>query len=550
MLKIVFIDDEDIIIKGLKVLIDWASLDIEIAGEAYDGEEGINLIKDIKPDIVISDIRMPVLNGLNVLGMIHDFNSAIRVILLSGYSDFEYAKEAIEKGAFCYLLKPISKSELTEKIIKAKEEILQGREINRKEEKNKQTLRDLTLIAQKEYLKDVLMGKNASLERINEIWSVHGFDPNPAKLCIAVFEPDNSPVPGFSIPEELPILKNTIDNIIEEILIRENVGLLLPYTEKTALIMYFNDPYAIQKGIFDTVNEIKETVYDFIKATLSVGIGSVCDNSMGLAKSFKDANYALESKFLYGNNVTINICDIVNGTDDSRFNPTPILKEIVHNVEICDKSRVSSLLEHLFEHFRCSELNSPVRLYIECVTLLALLRQSGITAAMGQEQILEKELFSIDFYNKFKTYQELLQWMKNKLFSLIDNLNSQSFSHSVQLINDIKRHIDNNYATSTRESVARVFYLNPSYLSQIFKNNTGYGLTNYLTYVRMEKAKKLLLNTDYQIQHIALEIGYNTSQYFSRVFEKYFGVTPSEYRNNPAIRNMPAETGAQPLLKQ
>lgn len=536
MLKVVLIDDEEIIIEGLKVLIDWNSHGLEIVGEAYDGEEGIELVKNVLPDIIISDIRMPILSGLDMIGLVRDFLPNAKIMLLSGYSDFDYARQAMEKGASCYLLKPVSREELVEKLLRAGEEIKQAKEKVQKDKKIAINLYSMQKAAKEKYLKDIVEDETSSFDEMKRIWNLFEFGPVVGNFCTVIFEIDDFLVEGFNRPEDKITLKFAVDNIVEELVLKINAGIFFSYdSERSVLFFYLKEGKNGKRELLDVIKEIKETVSEFLKVTLSVGIGSTCDNISMLTKSYKEACYALEKKFVYGKNITLHIEDVMDKNSDIQFKPTPFERELAVHVESCDKEGTSNLLNKLFYYLVRESGNSPSQIYAECVNVLAILRQSLYASTINYSDIFKEEYFSLEFFKRFKTYPELHSWMKELILLLIDKTMDQPISHTEQLVEKIKKFISDNFLEVTRESVARKFFINPSYLSQIFKQSTGYSFTDYLTSVRVEKAKKYLVSSDMKVQEIAEKLGYNSSQYFAKVFEKYAGSTPLDYRKNVVI---------------
>ncbi len=536
MMKVVLIDDEETIIEGLKVLIDWNSIGLEIAGEAYDGEEGIELVKNVLPDIIITDIRMPILSGLDMIGLVKDFLPYTKIMILSGYSDFDYARQAIDKGANCYLLKPVSREELVERLTRASEEIMQAKDKEQKEKKIAINLYSMQNAAKEKYLKDMVEGKISTSNEIERIWNLFEFGHTFRNLCTVIFEIDDFEVEGFDKPGDRDTLKFAVDNIIEELVLKINAGVFFSFDlERSVLIICFKESRNIKKEVLDIIKEIKETVFDFLKVTLSVGIGSTYTSLDKLAQSFNEAGYALEKKFLYGKNITLHIDDVMDKNGDIQFKPVPLERELMIYVESFDMEGAANVLDKLFHYLIRESGNTPSQIYAECINIMALLRQSAVADTMNLLDVFKEDFFSIQFFKRFKTYPELQKWMKDLILLFIERMVNQPKSHTEQLVEKIKKYIEDNFIVATRESVASKFYINPSYLSQIFKQATGYSFTDYLTTVRVEKAKKILMTSDMKIQDIAEKLGYNSSQYFAKVFEKYAGSTPLDYRKNMAF---------------
>ena len=533
MLKVLLVDDEETIVQGLQVLIDWEENGFKVIGTGFDGEEGLELSRQESPDIIITDIRMPVLTGLEMIDHIKNILPLSKVIILSGYSDFDYARQALEKGASCYLLKPVSRDELLEKLNKVRTEIEEARNKLQRDRKMSTTLHNMQNAAREKYLKDIVEGKVESPPELERIWQLLEFGHYADKYYISLLEIDDFSVKGFEKPEDKRTLKFAIDNIVEEVVNKTNAGVFFSYDdEKSVLINCPSKKRNSKIEKLDLLREIKETVFEYLGVTLSAGIGSIYDGLNMLSVSYNEAKIALEKKFIYGKNAIIHIDDVRNEYGEIQFKPVPLERELISKVEACDKEASEKLLEKLFHYMIREVRNSPAQIYIECINILAMLRQSMAIGNAGVSGIFKEEYFTIQYLKGFKTYVELQGWMKEVIFTLVDSFAAQPVRQTDQLIHKIKKYLEDNYQEATREEVANKFYINPSYLSQVFKQATGYSFTDYLTWIRIEKAKKFLVSSDIRIQDLAEKLGYNSSQYFSKVFEKNTGVSPFDYRKN------------------
>ncbi|MDF2921856.1 MAG: response regulator [Paenibacillaceae bacterium] len=534
MIKVVLVDDEDVIIEGLKIMIPWESLGMEVAGEAYDGEEALEVMERIKPDIVITDIRMPVLNGLDMIDRVKGLLPLAAVVILSGYSDFDYAQQAIEKGANCYLLKPVGKEELIQKLLAIKEQLLKRKKSLEEGQKASISLYSMRGAAKDKYLCSLVNKDYLPLSDIESIWNLFEFGQVPARICVAVFEIDDFNARGFTNQNDKFVLKYAVDNVLEELTMKADMGIVFSYNdEKSVLIACEKNSDNLKKELYDTVNEMKETALMLWGITLSVGIGGVYRGANQLPKSFREAQQALEMKFIHGKNHTFDIDMLEASNTRNEYRPAvqnALMEDLVLQVEAAEAQKAALTLERLFVCMIHELHLSQKQVYAECQYILILLRQRILESVGEGSAALRERTYQVEYMESLKTYKELQNWMQKMIHEWIESIKNRPVTHQEQLVDRIKKYVNQQFADATRSMVAEHFHLNPSYLSQVFKNVTGQGFTDYLTEVRMEEARRLLLNTDLKIQIIAEKVGYNSSQHFSKVFEKNTGKMPFDFR--------------------
>ncbi len=520
MLKVILIDDEDVIIEGLKVLIDWGGLGFDIAGVAYDGEAAVALAEKVAPDIIVTDIRMPVLSGIEMISRVKQILPQVAIIILSGYSDFDYARQALEQGANCYLLKPVTRAELTQKISAIRDQIMQ-------EQIRQASLSNLRDAAKEKYLKKLVDGKITAARQNHQIWDLFEFGKLPQSTCTILFE-----VVGLNSLEMEPVAerlarKASVDNMLEDLNAKTKAGLFFSYSDEwSVLIAYSENLEELEKAINNFVDEAKRIVAESLQITLSVGIGGVYIDMDCLAQSFNEAVESLESKLA----TTADIENLSPFHIQNEFKPNPLIKELVAEIEACDKEGFQRLLDRLFQDMLFTAGYTMNQVYTESLNILVLLRQMAPTQTGGLSMLFKEEIFNLYYLKKFKAPSELQQWLLGLAYEVIDSIKDQPITNREQLVDQIKKYLEQNFATVTRETVAAHFYMNPSYLSQLFKQIVGVSFIDYLTEIRVKQAKKLLIASDYKIQLIAEKVGYGSSQHFNKIFEKYVSMSPFDYR--------------------
>lgn len=522
MYKVVLVDDEELIIEGMKRLVNWKELGCEIVGAAYDGDEALDIINEAEPDILITDIRMPAMDGLTMIDYVKERFPDLIIMIMSGYSDFEYAHQALEKGAACYMLKPVSEKELSERILQAVKRLDERN--HQKEEKEAITVRlyRLKREARISFLYG-LLNETPSEAYILEMWKGMELCPYTNRIRVAVLDTD-FPLEG----PEASVIKFAIDNIVEEVCRSQGNCESVPSGDgRIAVFMMESSEYP-EDRILEILDQILKTVQSFSKISVSAGLSKSVLFPSQIRDAYQDALNALKKRFYESKPSKLYEGKIKTGRP-----PIKELRELENSlleaVKKSDKKNAAVVLGRMFHMMLQTAVLPEEYIYNQLKRILVgyqdILFKSGNTEGIGEDM---GEFWS-DFMYRFKLGNELKAWMEGITVRIIECLNKEP-DQEAGLIERIKYYISRNYRTATRQSVADYFFLNPSYLSQLFKAETGEVFTDYVNQIRMEEAKRMLVETDYKIQHIADLAGYASSQHFNRTFKKYTGMQPAEYK--------------------
>ena len=245
MYKVVLVDDEELIIEGMKQLVDWESLGCRIEGAAYDGDEALDIINETEPDIIITDIRMPSMNGLEMIDHVKEQFPDVVIMIMSGYSDFEYAQKALEKGAACYMLKPVLEKDLRERILQAVKKLDEKRLQKQKEEEATVRLYHLKRGAKENFLRKLLR-EDLSPSHILHMWENMELCPPKSMAMVALLDTD--------IPlrdTEQAVIKFAIDNMIEEICLEAGSCECVSLGNETSAILFLYTPSIHLPSIHD-----------------------------------------------------------------------------------------------------------------------------------------------------------------------------------------------------------------------------------------------------------------------------------------------------------
>ena len=521
MYKVVLVDDEELIVEGMKQLVDWKELGCEIAGIAYDGDEALDIINEAEPDIIITDIRMPAMNGLEMIDRVKEQLPDVVIMIMSGYSDFEYAHQALEKGAACYMLKPVLEKDLRERIQQAVGKLDERRLQKQKAEEITVRLYQLKRGAKENFLRK-LIREELSASYVDSMWESMELCEKRPCLRVALLESDV----GLGDSGQA-VIKFAVDNVIEEICQAGGNCESVSLGDESSAVFWLCEPDD-GNGLGELVKQIQDTVQQFCRVSLSAGLSRVHDFPGGAIAVYQEAKNALGRRFY--ESIPLHIYE---GEVTRQEIPYKEVREgeekLLNAVESQDRKKAELWLGRMyrlmFEH-ACAE---PEDIYTEVLHLLTEYQDILMRHQIENGAYENSRIFQPEYLYQFKTGKELRTWLETVTLQVIDFLGQEGGAQT-GMIDQIRQYISKNYQTVTRQNTADYFFLNPSYLSQLFKAETGEVFTDYVTRVRMEEAKRLLTMTDYKIQYIAELVGYTSNQHFTRTFKKYAGMQPVEYR--------------------
>lgn len=512
MFKILLVDDERIITEGISKVIDWESMGTNLIGTARNGIEAFNMIEEKQPDIVISDIKMPGMNGLELVSKVHRTYPDIRFILLSGFSEFDYAKQAMEFGVKHYLLKPCNENAIMDAVIELCNELKQDQDREQFINEMKGTLLSVLPYAKEQLLKEFITNhyENKNLDYYQKLLQT---DVTTTEVRLVLFQ-----LEGDFQFEHMFAIKNIAENIFEKYLISCTVG-------ETILFLLEEDLHT--SNLHSSIEKIKKVFYQYYRMDTTIAI-SETGNILHSNKLYQDALDCLSYRFYLGEGGVITKKDIANQGqsdylefyyDDQNYCRLvksgcweDVNKEIItffqHLTELrLDINNTKSFVIQLFNSM--IRLCEPKEMNMYLMKLSLLLEMDTI-----QNMKFLFESVAHEITNSFYLSN------KNKHSAIIN-----------KVIEIIEQHISNQNL-SLHWVANEMLYMNADYLGKLFKKETGEKFSNFLTRLRIEMAIKLIVNhNDVKVFEIAEKIGYGENpQYFSQVFKKHTGYTPSEYK--------------------
>lgn len=512
LLKAILIDDEPIILEGLQKIIDWKALGFEIVATAQDGIEGLEKIEKFKPEVALIDIRIPGIDGLALISRLKEGGVNTKIIILSGYSEFEYAKEAIELGVESYLLKPVDPYLLQQKLEKVKQKISQEMEL----QKIMHATQELGL---EKVIEKLLLGTFDSHE-IEYFNSFYKLSLPWKKYQVAIVTFCNKRNQKF-IEDKVFYFKSEVDGFLK----RNKCG-YSTVVNNNICILFKNFWYPFNSK---SINILKENLMKIAESQVIISIGSEVNDYNLIKKSFQEASGLLEKRFLLGYKGIIYIgeCNEYEKNRKNEFNDKEYIEKLTLAIVLNGFDSINQILEEKAENLLYSDMSEEdikinfSNFYIE--TLYKLLQNDLYKPAV--EKYLSQDVLK-NLYMQ-PTLTELKSLIKFYFISLADEIskiNPESFKAK------IAEFIEKNYFADIKlETIANTFGYNSSYFSKLFKKVFGENFTVYLDKVRIEKAKAFL-KEGYKVCETCKKVGFEDVDYFCSKFKKYVGLSPKEYK--------------------
>ncbi len=532
MFKVLIVDDELYICEMLKKLIDWQGLHLMCVGEAGDGMLAMEKIRALKPDIVLTDIRMPGVDGLEMVRQMREEFPALFFVLFSGHKDFDYACSAIKYGVEDYLLKPVNQKKLNrvlERIVaKLERNSAESEEKTRKEEQLEYTLERLRAVCVSQILEENV--KIDSVETFNRECQCR-YRGNDVQ--VAAFKLD---VVNWRYPQENPLrekrfIMNKIGDEALDFLEKETIYAEKFLCEELLYLMLETEDRDLEryKRLFREVGLFMER-YPSYHISMGIGIGPKSPGSY--RDTFQSAREAVYKRLVEGTDKVLFLNEEEEKEpDEERFSPEVYKRGLESAMETCSEIEMQKWTENIMEEI----LDGAESVYGKLVRLRNLLEEvlNSLCESGGEEMGISPEEVKRAGMAVFEYTKEewLRRFVKNTILENFEKYLDFKKIQEARPVRDAKKYINAHYREDiTLELLAEKVYLNPIYFSTMFKKEEGMNFSKYLLMVRMDNAKRLLGNQTYTIAQVAELVGYKDYKHFSKVFKKTVGITPNEFR--------------------
>ncbi|HIY02951.1 MAG TPA: response regulator [Candidatus Blautia faecipullorum] len=531
MFKVLIADDEIYVVALIQKLINWEKFQMKVEATANDGATALQLVKEIKPDVVIVDIRMPGYDGISFMDKVREFNTNVKFIVISGHKQFDYAKGAMRNNAEDYLLKPINKEELEHVLAHVFEQLLETREKETKV-KNMEEELDVSKNRVRESLVEAVLFQRELPENVSEINAKFytRFEQGEYDILSLVVD-----TPSFfrEMGENDLLVKEMQKNLLTAL---KTVCIDVISMEYRNMTVYFLNVSAEKREKLPSVlqkemQKYTKLVKKFENILLYICMGEVCEDVMKMQESVKHLWQCILGRTAFGSGRVISYAEIKKNAD-----LFPAIWEF-------RKEKFYMALEDL----NMNELNLCIReMYskafygIEEDTMLyyslytCLVRE--IWKYFHNIGILceNQNVFEERFYEKYLTagsYSEYVKILCSEIQKIIEENHLADKNQVTPAIRIVKSYIAEHYQEEISLGMAaKKVNLSPVYLSRLFKKEEGINFLDYLNQYRIDMAKRFLTDVKYNIIEVAELVGFKNTRYFSKIFKKQVGITPSEYR--------------------
>lgn len=529
--SILIVDDNYICVEGISSSINWNDFGITQIHKAYDGATALEILQKESISLIISDISMPGLSGLELAEQVMLINPSIKIILISAYDKFEYAKQAVRLGVFDYVEKPLDYDYLKQVLGNVMQEM-------EEENKNRSLLKKSIPALQEQFFRSLIQPNIQDQQKTLHLYASYlnlQFDCRfYTTLYIAVDDPlmlkQKLGIEGYYI--RFMSFENSIRSVVEEFpihyILKDLSGFICIIGDNTLTKQEFKQKILT---VFTQIIEQYQKRFEFV-----IGLGKITNSLFKLSSSYAQAQKALEYRFLFPAQ------NILEASSIPGFNPKLILNQESNEdrlIELLCKNNREGIQEWICEFTNSLKENMVSRdiVFLKLYSIAIKMLKFSCEINIADEKLRQKIVSVFSQPEHYKNIDIISEWLLD-----ISNMLCTSLQHSVvnyhsSLCESAVAYIRQNYSNSNLNlnAIAEYVQLTPTYLSTLFKKYRNQNINNYITDVRIDAACLLLKNTSESLKTISLQVGYSNQYYFSSVFKKKMGMTPGVYRDTASV---------------
>ncbi len=528
MYKVLVVDDEQWIRKGIVSKLINHGFRFECICESEDAETALVIVKENKPDIVITDIRLPEMSGIDLIREIKKVYTEVQFIIISGYAEFQYAEQALNMGVSSYLLKPVPEEELAEAVNHVIVNIEKQKEIDQMETRKKRLEESNETLVLERAINKAIHSRIETIGIDEPVRFIPIGEDEIYNYMLLLIHVDSSSYSDSTFKyEDIGLIKYAIKNIAEEIRPNNNFAVVdnLKDVTQVMIIIAHPDGEELQRLCKTFAYDLYSKIIKYVTISVTIAISGICNKIS--QEIYKQAMSAFNMRLV--NNSRIFIYDRIDY--NAKFELAEHQLRILERyITVGNYKNIRAILQDIFsnDNLRNRKAEYVKSIYYEIIRII--LKSCSIMNDYDNCIDIQR-LLSDEVIDHSDNPQQIVDYLYNTVTRVLKE-DKNANANCREIIGKAKEYIKRNYANEiTVKELANHFSVNPNYFSTIFKQETGVTLTNYLKDTRIQKACDLLRNTHSTINEIAQIVGYEDTQYFYRVFKKTLGITPLEYRN-------------------
>ena len=525
--KVMLVDDEEEVREAMKRRINWEEIGFKVVASAENGEDALEKAEIYEPDVVMTDIQMPFMDGLTMLRLLKNQIPDIRSVIFSGFDEFEYAKEAIRLEAEEYILKPIDSDELRAVFERIKDR-LDEQVSNKKDYEKLKAYYEQSIPMLKEQILIGLLEGRQSESDMKHFQSEYGLSIESAFYCVGVFAIDEAETGQDKLTKTMRAI--SLQQIVEERFKDKTSILSVNYLDTVVVIARLK---STAEGVeFEKeMDRICKVAGRLFTASVVAGLGRIYGNADSIHSSYLEAKDATHYRMFIDNNQALCITDVEPVISIDDFVEESQIRHMIREVKVGSRDSIQKEIAEFIEKLKKKSISLGQLYFFYTEFLVELSR------LVRGHQIAESAINIVNINVKeelagFSSLDAFGDRLLELCLIVHGKISSERMDNTKKLAEDAKQYISDHFAESglSVDDICSHLGVGTSYFSSVFKKDTGVSFVTYLTRVRMEEAKRLLDTTDEKSYVIAGMVGYEEPNYFSYVFKKHFGVSPSKYR--------------------
>jgi len=539
-MKLLIADDEALIRDGIRNCIDWGRYGIDIVGAADNGLAALGMLEREPADILVTDIRMPKMDGIELSKEAKKRYPNIKIIILSGYEEFEFAQQALELSVMKYLLKPFTRPELEAAIVQAKEEVESMRQAERRLYVTMEQLRRSLPLLRDRYLNDWVSGRLPPGDISGKLQSVD-VEPGAGRYAVAVTVIDDAG-PDAATGSDLGALRAVDGGAdLRSVLLLEDVaerlkeaGSGVAFQGRQGEIVAVLSGLADADGLYAFAERIREQARADYGLTVSVCLGGLKEHPAEVAQSYREAVEAIDYRFLVGPDSVVPY-DFIHWREPEDWPGIPgeFADRMASAIRTGREDLVRAELDRLFDMLKKLQSRGHADIKVNATEFTAGVLTLVISSGSRLKEMYGKEYNPYAAIMEARTIDGLARELESLFLDLSRYVRDRRGDRKRRVVEQALEYVHANYSREelSFQQLSEYLEMNPTYLSKLFKQETGTTFTDYLTKVRLDRAKRDLRATSLRVSEIAYSVGFRDPFYFSTLFKKHTGLNPTEFRD-------------------